>query len=182
VASSPAPRPNSISYGRENIQYLSEVPHTSASRQVFFEDAPPITAARGYSGPKPQKIDYPSQKLDLRPKPRVDPASAIVSPLQPGVNAETVVEETMTVVVEENATMVTRIDETPVSKVVQEEMIIQDELTKPALVTSVVPTSVAPSAPELRPAVQDKPAEKKEERPANGPGSVDIFEFFKKKS
>ncbi len=54
----------SIVYGRDSPREISTIPHASRSKQIFFEDAPSITQARGYNGPKPQSIDYVSQKLD----------------------------------------------------------------------------------------------------------------------
>lgn len=54
----------SIVYGRETPREISSIPHTSRSKQIFFEDAPPITQARGYNGPQPQSVEFVSQKLD----------------------------------------------------------------------------------------------------------------------
>lgn len=161
-----------VVYGREEQHRVAEVPHTSASRQMFFEDAPPITAARGYSGPKPQKVEFLAQKMDLRPK-----QQSIVTP--PAVAPAPQARETMDVIVEDSGVQITKTAETPAASVSQETTIIVD--TPPPVARAAEAPAVPHSSPiaETETRSETKPPAPK---PASGPGSVDIFEFFKKKS
>ncbi|HIH24255.1 TPA: hypothetical protein HA251_04445 [Candidatus Woesearchaeota archaeon] len=160
-----------MTYGREEQHRVAEVPHTNASRQMFFEDAPPITAARGYSGPKPQKVEFMAQKMDLRPKQPQTPTPTVTAP-------EPRVRETVDIVVEDAGVQITKTEETPTSSATQETTIVVD-VPHPA-VNAVDPTPTPSSLPptETEPRSETKPPAPK---PASGPGSVDIFEFFKKK-
>ena len=75
---------------------ITELP--KIGKQLFFDDAPSITEARGYSGsPKPQRVHYQSQREGYL--------------------------KTTTLNAEQNRTTITRVEQTPVIEIIEERTI-----------------------------------------------------------
>jgi hypothetical protein len=148
------PRHETVTYGREELKPIASVPHVMPRKQIFFEDAPPLSAARGYKGPDRQNVDFLAQRdqvvMRLHPddpemRPRVT-ASAVeqTSPTaNPAAATEPVVstasEPVVTTVIEETPSGVgiTRTTETPQATIVEERVIIEEPDVSPVASAAV---------------------------------------------
>jgi hypothetical protein len=96
-----APRPM-VSYGREERRGIPEVPHAAAHRQIFFDDAPPLTQARGFSGKQPSPVTFESQRASTKvTRVEVAPGAVATMTVTTTPHKESVEER---VVIEENPT------------------------------------------------------------------------------
>ncbi len=192
----------SIVYGRENSREISNVPHATRSTQIFFEDAPPLTQARGYNGPKPQDIEYVSQKLDSFKKQQELRQQDSTKEEQRQQNKEALPEEvshSQEVVVEkieiEQIPQMTIIDKTTISnsQKTEEEIIIVKEEDEEFLEIApepkeepviVLPIEEKPIAQIQQPIPENTASQHtapQEKKPSQELPKVDIFEFFKVK-
>jgi hypothetical protein len=99
-SNAPVSKIDSISYGRETLQTISEVPHVTAHKQVFFAEAPDLTQARGYKG----KAEFSSQRQE------------VVDKLQAVTRVETAPQ----------VVKVTRVESAPQVEVVEETLMVEE--------------------------------------------------------
>jgi hypothetical protein len=201
--------PKTIVYGRSEPVRMAEVPHTTARKQTFYEDAPDWTKLRGYSGPKPGNATYQTQEIlakrdmtQARPAPtwsnaasvpaaRQAPATPAAQPAAPPTPRPA--EQVTRVEVNEGAVKVTRAASTPTTEVVEEHLIVEDvgndlgiEVVEPTRPIEA-PKAQAQRTPHVEAPIPQSPPrqeERKEEQPVKKelqPGDIDLFNFFKKK-
>ena len=111
--------PKAIVYDNKPRYTSAEIPHTERSKQLFYEDAPSLTQARGYKGPQPQKIEYFSQKLEqlkAPPKAEIFEKQTVVIP----------VSETIELVQNSSGVEVTKVESAPNATIVEQVMIVKD--------------------------------------------------------
>jgi hypothetical protein len=194
----PPARQQQVSFGREEQRVVAEVPHTHAHKQVFFEDAPPITAARGYNGPKPQQADFQTQReefLKAVEQRRMEQKAVTVSAGQDAVKVTRVENAQNTEVVEETLIVKETTAQEPAVQATtavrsqsqqgtaasgSEQNTRLEELTptqEPAPAQQHVAVTVQSEEPKQQPTPQ--PAPQREDLAKKH--GVDLFEMFKKK-
>lgn len=161
-----------MTYGREEQQTIASVPHVHAHKQMFFEDAPDLSKARGFKGSDvvssgPRTAHYETQQA----KPTPPPETTVVR-----------------VTTGDEAVKVTKVETSPTATMVEEKMIVAEPTPEPAPLAALEP--IAPAAELLAEDLKDAP-EKTEELPKAAPQpkvdlakqhGVDLFEMFKKKA
>ena len=80
---SPTPRSGPAVYGRNEEYHAASVPHASARKQTFFEDAPPLSQLRGFQqmGGVPEALKFRGFQgtEQAQPTPRPEPVAAPAS-------------------------------------------------------------------------------------------------------
>jgi len=177
---SPTPRSGPAVYGRNEEYRAASVPHASARKQTFFEDAPPLSQLRGFQqmGGVPEALKFRGFQgtEQARPAPRPEPVAAPASapvfvPEPEPTPAPAVVPEYDSVPAPASA--VAELDPAPSPIPVPEPLPVPDPTPEPE--PQPVPTPEPDPVPAPLP-----PKESPKEDLAKQHG-VDIFQMFKTK-
>ncbi len=162
---SPSPKSGPAVYGRNEEYHAANVPHVSARKQTFFEDAPPLSQLRGFqqAGGVPEALKFRGFQgtEQARPTPRPEPvavpapAPAAVSQPAPAFTSDAVA------------------DVDPAPSPVSEPLPVPD--------AAPVPEPQVMLAPEPDPAPVPLPPKESPKEDLAKQHGVDIFQMFKTK-
>jgi hypothetical protein len=116
-----------VTYGREATQTVAAVPHVHAHKQVFFEDAPDLTKARGFKSAE-IKTARPPEMPEQKPQPQT----------------------VMRVSTGDDAVKVTKVETAPHVEIVEERMIIKEETIEEELKDNPATTTEMPKPEKPR--------------------------------